>query len=329
MNKNVLEYLLSNSQFGLLREQFKNNGAAHAFLIECPDEFLRNDALRLLSAFAVCNSGGCLDCPECRRALKGVHCDVKFFPSDAEKGKITVADTDSLLADSVMKPLNAKNKVYLLDASISVGRDDWQNKLLKTLEEPPANTFIFISVANADSLLQTVRSRCEIIRIGGMADEKIFDALIESGVDEKSAGFAVCVCHGQLSKAFAVAKNSEYAEMARFAADMFARLKNTKKTPPFVAELVKKKDSAYLFFEMAEVVMREATALSAGVKTTLGEDFGKQLKIIATDFSAEAMALAISHLENAKRRVDNGGNFVVVADELIIKILEDKYRCRK
>ena len=170
----VMDFLLSDAIFGELRKQFGESRAAHAFLLECPDAYLRRDALRLLSAFAVCRDGGCLVCPDCRRALKGVHCDVKFLPFDAEKGKITVADTDKLIEDVPLRPLNAKNKAYLLDASLSAGREEWQNKLLKTLEEPPENTFIFIATANAESLLQTVKSRCEILRIGGMENVKIY-----------------------------------------------------------------------------------------------------------------------------------------------------------
>lgn len=328
MDEAIMNFLLSDAQFGALRRQFKNSSAAHAFLVECPDAFLCGDALRLLSAFAVCREGGCLRCADCRRALKGVHCDVKLLPADAEKGKITVSDTDKLIIDAALKPLNAGNKAYLLDASSSAGREEWQNKLLKTLEEPPENTFIFIAAPNAESLLQTVRSRCEIIRIGGMGKKDIFDALVARGVEERTARFAAGVCEGRLSKAFAVAENPDFVETARFAADMLARLKNTKKSPPFAAELAKRKESAYLFYEMAELVIRDAAALSVGLETSLPEDFKAQLQIIAADYSPEAAAAAIEHLEYAKRRTDNGGNFAVVADELILKILEDKYRCR-
>ena len=123
----VMDFLLSDAAFGELRKQFGESRAAHAFLLECPDAYLRRDALRLLSAFAVCRDGGCLVCPDCRRAFKGVHCDVKFLPFDAEKGKITVADTDKLIEDVPLRPLNAKNKAYLLDASLSAGREEWQN----------------------------------------------------------------------------------------------------------------------------------------------------------------------------------------------------------
>ena len=133
----------------------------------------------------------------------------------------------------------------------------------------------------------------------------------------------------RLSKAVAVAEDKKFIDTARFAVDFFARLKNTKKTPPFIAELNRRKDSALLFYEMAELIMRDAAAISCGLETALPDEFKEQLEVIAADYSPEAAASAVGHIEYAKRRTDSGGNFAVVADELVLKILEDKYRCRR
>lgn len=322
------DFVMKNPAVDALKEQFREGTAAHAFIVECVDRLLLKDALVSFSALAVCAEGGCLTCPQCKRALKGVHCDVKYFPSDEEKGKITVADTDKLIDDSHLRPLNAKNKVYLLNAEASVGREEWQNKLLKTLEDPPANTFIFLAVTNAESLLQTVRSRCETIRLGVPRREDVERALVLRGVNEKTASFAAGVSSGQLKKAVEAAENPEFYETALFVADLLAHLKNTKKSAPFVTALVKRKETAYLVYEFAEIVLRDSIAVSKGLPTALPEEFLPALSEIAADFSDEAAAVCIGHVENAKRRTDNGGNFTVVADELILRILEDKYRCR-
>ena len=79
----VMDFLLSDAIFGELRKQFGESRAAHAFLLECPDAYLRRDALRLLSAFAVCRDGGCLVWPDCSRAHKGGHSHGKLLPFDA------------------------------------------------------------------------------------------------------------------------------------------------------------------------------------------------------------------------------------------------------
>ncbi|MCC6322485.1 MAG: ATP-binding protein [Phycisphaerales bacterium] len=46
-----------------------------------------------------------------------------------------------------------------------------QNTLLKTLEEPPAGTIIFLITSNEDRLLPTIRSRCQRLSFGALSDE--------------------------------------------------------------------------------------------------------------------------------------------------------------
>src|SRR5205807_8004030 len=41
-----------------------------------------------------------------------------------------------------------------------------QNALLKTLEEPPGNTQLYLTTPSAESFLPTVRSRCHLIDLG-------------------------------------------------------------------------------------------------------------------------------------------------------------------
>lgn len=63
-----------------------------------------------------------------------------------------------------------------------------QNRLLKTLEEPPGNAVILLLSNNKENLLKTIRSRCISYRIGGFqtTDQKyeaanaMIDALLEN-----------------------------------------------------------------------------------------------------------------------------------------------------
>ena len=63
-----------------------------------------------------------------------------------------------------------------------------QNKLLKTLEEPAANTILILAASNRDNLLSTVRSRCSDIRLDeymGPADPEEED-LEEAGASAEA-----------------------------------------------------------------------------------------------------------------------------------------------
>jgi DNA polymerase-3 subunit delta' len=62
------------------------------------------------------------------------------------------------------KPLKSSNKIVVIeDAQLLT--PEAQNALLKILEEPPANTFIFLGTETRESLLSTILSRCQIIEL--------------------------------------------------------------------------------------------------------------------------------------------------------------------
>jgi DNA polymerase-3 subunit delta' len=61
-------------------------------------------------------------------------------------------------------------KVFIIDEAELLAREA-QNALLKTLEEPPAQTFIFLITDQYDQLYPTVRSRCQHVRFRLLDDK--------------------------------------------------------------------------------------------------------------------------------------------------------------
>ncbi len=80
--------------------------------------------------------------------------------------------------DIEKKPLILENKIYIID-NFDMLNDSAQNVTLKTLEEPPKYAIIVIKASNINSIIDTVRSRCQKIYLG----EDNFDNINE--IDEK------------------------------------------------------------------------------------------------------------------------------------------------
>jgi len=64
----------------------------------------------------------------------------------------------------VLKPYRGKIKITIINEAEKLTLPA-QNALLKTLEEPPANSLIILTAPKKDLLLSTVVSRCQIIRL--------------------------------------------------------------------------------------------------------------------------------------------------------------------
>ena len=79
-------------------------------------------------------------------------------------------------------PLHGHGKVFIIDEA-ELLESAGQNSLLKTLEEPPPGTHIFLVTTNEDRLLPTIRSRCQRIAFGPLDADAMAHWLDASGLE--------------------------------------------------------------------------------------------------------------------------------------------------
>lgn len=75
-----------------------------------------------------------------------------------------IADIRRLQKNLYLAPLQSPAKIIILYDAHTLTTEA-QNALLKILEEPPINTFIFLIVKTTESLLSTILSRCTIVNL--------------------------------------------------------------------------------------------------------------------------------------------------------------------
>ena len=61
------------------------------------------------------------------------------------------------------------------------------NRLLKMIEEPPDDTIFILVAENQDLILNTILSRCQLVKLSPLSDEDIEKALILRGVTRGNA----------------------------------------------------------------------------------------------------------------------------------------------
>jgi len=94
-----------------------------------------------------------------------------YFEIRAEqKQSIGIKQTRDMINWLQLKPYQSENKLAIIKEAEKLTIEA-QNSLLKTLEEPPANSYIFLITKNHRSLLQTIISRARLIRLGSQATE--------------------------------------------------------------------------------------------------------------------------------------------------------------
>ena len=117
------------------------------------------------------------------------HPDIFILETVSSIGIEQVRELEKQLS---LKPYQAKVKVAIIKRAEKLTLPA-QNALLKTLEEPPANTIIILDVPNTGLLLPTVVSRCQVKKLktfrnndeDSSAQEKLLETILKSGAGER------------------------------------------------------------------------------------------------------------------------------------------------
>jgi DNA polymerase-3 subunit delta' len=126
------------------------------------------DKLRAAAYFAKavhCTGGEprpCGVCLSCAKAEHGNHEDILHLARDGNS--IGVKQIEALQARLRGKPFASARIIAIVDEAERMTPQS-QNKLLKTLEEPSGGNIVLLLTANADLLLETIQSRCVLLRL--------------------------------------------------------------------------------------------------------------------------------------------------------------------
>jgi DNA polymerase III subunit delta' len=165
----------------LLQGHLVNDRARHAYLITGPQGIgKRTLALRMTQALncpqpEVAGSA-CRQCSTCLRIERMQHPDLNVLQAEQIGGTLKVDQIRELLRGLFLAPYEAKHKIALL-LRFEEANPSAANALLKTLEEPPRQVKIFLTAQDAEALLPTIVSRCELIHLRPLSLEKVNQGL--------------------------------------------------------------------------------------------------------------------------------------------------------
>jgi DNA polymerase-3 subunit delta' len=189
----VWERLVSQERaVGLLQRAAER--PVHAYLLVGPRGSGLEDAARCFAAQVIAADGD----PRVQDlVLRGMHPDVVEF--EPEGNQILVAQAQGIIREAHRAPIEAERKVVAVFEADRLN-EQASNKLLKTIEEPPARTTIVLVTSSPDELLETVRSRCQRIDLAPLPEAALRAALVADGADPDSAALAARLAGGRLDR---------------------------------------------------------------------------------------------------------------------------------
>ena len=177
--------------------------ASHAYLFCGPAGSGKRTVARAFAAALLID--GAAD-PEgaAARVRHGVHPDLTWVAPGSAAG-ILVGDVDeAVVASAARTPFEARRRVFVIEDADELN-DQAANRMLKTLEEPPAFAHLILLTSRPGEVLATISSRCQHVRFDAPPVREIAAQLERAGVDRAAADACARLGLGDARRALALA----------------------------------------------------------------------------------------------------------------------------
>ena len=118
-----------------------------------------------------------------------------------KQGEIRVDDAQEILKSLALKSYEGGYKIMIIWMADKLNTAA-SNKLLKLLEEPTDKTVFILISENEEDIIQTIRSRCQVLHFNGLPEKVIAEALISrENIEAKTASKIAHQAQGNYNKA--------------------------------------------------------------------------------------------------------------------------------
>ncbi len=298
------------------------NSFCHAYLIVSEDTLALDNLLTLIGARVYCKNA-CLTCKECLKVQNNSKPDLKWLNPNQES--VTAKQVQDLVEDSYLGSFENCEKLYIIKA-FNKQSAVVQNKLLKTLEEPPKGVHIILSASSTQGILPTVLSRVKKVTLSSFPRSQIELWLRSNGFDDASEKFSVS--NGSLTLAWKLVNDNEFLSTASSLLNVFNGVKSSASVPSFIKNNVF--DNLANALEISEIIFQDLLYIKSE------RYFNITFAHLSDEYQTLADSLTLSGITNIMNEIivcqQKLSAYVVntnIVDCFLLKIAEEKHKCKK
>jgi DNA polymerase-3 subunit delta' len=305
-----------------LKQAVSNNELPPAYLFLGRDGVGKRLTALTLSKVINCqkqNLDSCDECLSCKKIENFNHADVIWISLSENSSFIKIEQIRQLKYQLSLKPFESKRKIaVILDADFLNAESS--NALLKTLEEPPADTLIILTASNASRIFSTIISRTQVVKFFPLREQAVKQLLIKkhklaedeatilSRLSQGSIGRALQLKDNDILKKRDIVINNLIGQDNNFWEDMFAQ--NTFKLN---------------FLEVLDILAiwyRDLLILKiAGKEDELVNwDRKEDLAAFAQNYNLESIDKIISLIFELRREAEQNLNTKLLCQRLLLEI---------
>ena len=296
---------------------------SHAYFIQSEDKDAIETLFTLIAMRVYCPTA-CGKCAECRKVLLRSKPDVKYLAEGTEN--FTVAEMTEVTEDAGMTAFEGGRKLYFFKNFENLAEPP-QNKFLKTLEEPFDKVHFFLSAASTATVLPTILSRVKQIVFPVFSEQSVKDALVKDGVSAELAARGARMSQGSLTRAREFATDEDFLRHITEVTDLLIGLKSSADAYRYLRDGIFGKERILRTLSIFESVFHSVMSAHLGLPVAL-EETEDAIRQIASMYTLAAVGEANDVILTCRARLKSNCNATNVADYLLLKLAEVKYKCR-
>lgn len=293
----------------------------HAYLITGPGGVGRRTLATRLAQALNCQTPSapgvaCQNCRDCKQIEAGQNIDLMVIQAEKEGGTLKVEQVREVQKFLSLKPYQSAYKIVIF-LRFQEANPNAANALLKTLEEAPSYGLLLLTADNAEQLLPTIVSRCEIIRLRPVAVETAQSFLETRGLDADKARLLAHLSDGRPGYALRLAEDEKTLDFRAEKLDDLLRLLAAPLRERFgyAEKLAKDKEALRSSLFLWLSFWRDVLLRVAGAGTALTNiDRTGDIDLLAANLSLPQARKTTQALEDAIEKLDKNVNARLLAE---------------
>lgn len=247
-----------------------------------------------------------------------------YISIEPEGSSIKIAQIRKLQTDVLVKP-HSDYKIYIINKAEKMTVES-QNALLKTLEEPPAYVIIILITSNKNSLLDTIKSRCEIIKFLPVSFIQTKKYLEDMGIEERKASILATFSRGSISKALELSESADFMLMREDIQNNIQTLleKNIVEILELPSKYDKYKDNIIEVLDMMINYFRDIMMLKENIGKDMIINIDKitYVQNMSKKINYSQVSKIIDIIEDIKKKIRSNCNFNISIQVMALNIYE-------